>query len=157
MSTVPLLVLAVGNPSRGDDALGPRLVERLRETGIGADDGVELMTDFQLQIEHALDVDGRRAVLFVDAARPGTVDEVGIAPIEADLRPPAASHALRPQAVLHVARRLRGDVPPAWLLAIEGESFGLGDDLSPPAAARLERATDLARGWLRERRRPCTS
>jgi Ni,Fe-hydrogenase maturation factor len=29
----PLLVLAVGNPSRGDDALGPALAERLEAAG----------------------------------------------------------------------------------------------------------------------------
>ena len=28
--SAPLLILAVGNPSRGDDALGPMLLERLQ-------------------------------------------------------------------------------------------------------------------------------
>ena len=31
--SAPLLVLAVGNPSRGDDALGPLLLERLHGRG----------------------------------------------------------------------------------------------------------------------------
>ena len=31
--SAPLLVLAVGNPSRGDDALGPLLLERLQADG----------------------------------------------------------------------------------------------------------------------------
>ena len=65
-----LLILAVGNPSRGDDALGPLFLERLgewRERG-GDWEGVELLTDFQLQIEHAVDLENRALVLFVDAS-----------------------------------------------------------------------------------------
>jgi hydrogenase maturation protease len=157
-AVAPLLVLAVGNPSRGDDALGPMLVERLRATDIERDGEVELMTDFQLQVEHALDLDGRRAVLFVDAALPGAggaegLPEAGggarIETAEADDRVPPASHALRPQAVLHVARRVCAAVPPAWLLAIEGVSFELGDGLSDVAERRLDEATRLALAWLR--------
>jgi hydrogenase maturation protease len=162
-AVAPLLVLAVGNPSRGDDALGPMLVERLRATDIERDGEVELMTDFQLQVEHALDLDGRRAVLFVDAALPGTAGGARIEPAEADDRVPPASHALRPQAVLSVARQVCAAVPPAWLLAIEGVSFELGDGLSGVAERRLDRATRLAIAWLRAQRRrieeagPCTN
>jgi hydrogenase maturation protease len=148
----PLLVLAVGNPSRGDDALGPMLLDRLRDAGWGAADDVELLTDFQLQVEHALDLRGRRAVLFVDAARPGVAGRVALARIQSDAGLPPASHALRPQAVLHVATRIDGAEPPAWLLAIEGHSFALGEGLSLQAQAHLERAVPLAQDWLREQR-----
>ena len=60
----PLLVLAVGNPSRGDDALGPMLAERLESAALP---GVEVITEFQLQVENALDLEGRERVIFVDA------------------------------------------------------------------------------------------
>ena len=152
MTRAPLLVLAVGNPSRGDDALGPALLERLRAVGVGAARDVELLTDFQLQVEHALDLDGRRAVLFVDAARPGTTRGVCIEPIYADARLPPASHALRAQAVLHVAVQLAGHAPPAWQLAMEGEHFALGEGLSPMAERHLACAVDMAMGWLQARR-----
>ena len=152
MTRAPLLVLAVGNPSRGDDALGPALLERLRAVGVGAARDVELLTDFQLQVEHALDLDGRRAVLFVDAARPGTTRAVCIEPIYADARLPPASHALRAQAVLHVAMQLAGHAPPAWQLAMEGEHFALGEGLSPMAERHLAGAVDLALDWLQTRR-----
>ena len=64
--TAPLLVIAVGNRSRGDDALGPALLDGLRDD---AAIGVDLLEEFQLQVEHALDLVGRRGVLFVDASR----------------------------------------------------------------------------------------
>ena len=65
-----VVVFAIGNRSRGDDAIGPLLLERLApwleaESQAG---GFELIDDYQLQIEHALDLVGRSRVLFVDAS-----------------------------------------------------------------------------------------
>jgi Ni,Fe-hydrogenase maturation factor len=177
----PLLVLAVGNPSRGDDALGPRLLDALHAAGADLDGQVELLGDFQLQIEHVLDLRGRRAVLFVDAARPARPDAYdsygghdgrdalvggdrgdgaacpGPEPCPSGLtlqrlRPaatlPVLSHALEPAAVLHVAARLGEPMPPAWLLAIEGERFDLGADLSAVARTRLQQAVAQAGQWI---------
>lgn len=149
MSAAPLLILAVGNPSRGDDALGPMLLDRLREA---ADSDVEYIEDFQLQVEHALDLAGRQAVLFVDAALPGAAVGASLTPLRADAQVPPASHALRPQAVLCVAQQLPDPVPPAWQLAIEGERFALGEGLSPCAQQNLEAAVELARNWVAARR-----
>ncbi|MCU0969557.1 MAG: hydrogenase maturation protease [Rubrivivax sp.] len=154
MPVAPLLILAVGNPSRGDDALGPVLVERLLAEGVGRDGGIELLTDFQLQVEHALDLAGRRAVLFVDAAWPCPAAAGGTPQrIVADEAAPLSSHALRPQAVLRVFERVHGaPAPPAWLLAIEGASFELGAPLSDAATAGLDTALAAVRRWIGERR-----
>ena len=56
--TARLVIFAVGNPSRGDDALGPELLARLADWLAKQNPAVdvELVEDFQLQIEHALDV-----------------------------------------------------------------------------------------------------
>ncbi len=59
-----VVVFAVGNPSRGDDALGPLLMAWLEQQ---ARPGVQLVGDFQLQIEHALDLEGHPLALFIDA------------------------------------------------------------------------------------------
>ena len=55
MSAGRALVFAWGNPSRGDDALGPALVERLEAARPAHPEWGELalLTDFQLQPEHA--------------------------------------------------------------------------------------------------------
>ena len=148
-----LLILAVGNPSRGDDALGPLLLERLaaeRERS-GQWSDVELLTDFQLQIEHAVDLEKRDLVLFVDASVSGPP------PYEFTRLRPArdasyTSHALTPAAVLHVYEQINPTTPPpAFLLAIRGQSFELGEPLSPAAAANLVAALDFV-GRLLERR-----
>lgn len=148
-----LLILAVGNPSRGDDALGPLFLERFgewRERG-GDWEGVELLTDFQLQIEHAVDLENRALVLFVDAS-------VSCPPPYqfARLRPARdtsyTSHALSPAAVLHVYEQInRVPPPPAFSLAIRGERFELGESPSPAAEANLAAALEFA-AWLLARR-----
>ncbi|MEW5769178.1 MAG: hydrogenase maturation protease [Pseudomonadota bacterium] len=139
------LVIGIGNPSRGDDALGPLCIERLAALNLP---GVELLTDFQLQVEYALDLAGRREVVFVDAA------ESGPEPYDFRVATPCeglahTSHALAPEAVLAACARI-GVTPPeaAYVLAIRGQAFELGEGLSEAAARNLEAALDLLRAKL---------
>ncbi|MBQ0929462.1 hydrogenase maturation protease [Ideonella sp. 4Y16] len=141
----PPLLIGIGNPARGDDGLGPALVEALQ-----TEPGLEAIAVFQLQVEDALLLADRPAVLFVDAARPGHAgDGVQLRPISAQPDRAPISHALQPEALLAVARDVLGQAPPpAALLAIEGEHFGLGEGLSGVAAARMPVAQALVRDWL---------
>jgi hydrogenase maturation protease len=145
----PLLVLAWGNPSRGDDALGPMLAERLLAHRQDTDTTgrVEVLTDFQLQVEHALDLVGRERVLFVDAA-------LGLqTPFEVRSVVPApgvsfTTHALAPEALLQVYRDLeRAEPPPCTLLAIRGQHFELGEAPGEQALADLALALTWATEW----------
>lgn len=134
--TAPLLIFAYGNPSRGDDALGPLLLDRLEALNLPE---VELLTDFQLQVEHAIDLQGRERVLFIDASFSCSP------PFALSRLAPAkdssfTSHAMSPAAVLQACQELFGEVPPAWLLAVRGECFELGEPLSLAAAGNLEAA-----------------
>jgi hydrogenase maturation protease len=137
----PLLVLGTGNPSRGDDALGPLFVSRAEEAlaALVRAGRLEFLTDYQLQIEHALDLVGRECVVFVDAS-------VRAAPpfvytrVRAERDRSFTSHALSPAVVLEAFRGVLGDPPPAWVLAIRGERFELGEDLSLSAAGNLDAA-----------------
>jgi hydrogenase maturation protease len=131
-AVAPTLVFAVGNLSRGDDAVGPLLAERLDALAL---EGVEVLVDFQLQVEHALDLEQRAQVIFIDAC----VDTD--APyVERELRPdgglPHTSHALDPRHVLETYRKVTGrEAPPATLLGVRGLRFELGEGLSPVAEA----------------------
>ena len=138
----PLVVIAVGNRSRGDDALGPLLLDRLAaHLGQARGAGVELIEDFQLQVEHALDLDGRELALFIDA---GTGTPAPYAFAEVAASPPSAghsTHALAPQQVLGCYRQvMAGTPPPAFVLCVRGERFELGEDPSAEALGHLEAA-----------------
>lgn len=147
----PLLVFAYGNPSRGDDALGPCLIERLeaRQRG-GAFRQVDLLTDFQLQVEHALDLQGRELVVFADAASNGP-EPFSFEPLLPEPETGYTTHAMTPGAVLRVFQQvMQQDPPPARLLAIRGYRFDLGQPLSDAASRNLEEATSYLSRLLGE-------
>lgn len=138
----PILVLGYGNPSRGDDALGPLLLEHIeRHVDLAR---IELLTDFQLQIEFALDLQNRELVLFVDASV-----ACSYAFDFAELKPAKdnsyTSHAMSPAAVMAVYQAVTGhNPPPSFLLSIRGLSFELGAGLSDEAADNLRQASRYA-------------
>jgi hydrogenase maturation protease len=137
ISPAPVLVLAVGNPSRGDDAIGPALAVRIEEARLP---DVEVIVEFQLQVENALDLAGRERVIFIDAGT-GTPEPFELRRVEAAAEFLHTSHALSPEAVLATYRRVTGEEPPeAWLLCVRGESFELGAGLSPAAGRHFAEA-----------------
>ena len=145
-----MLIFAWGNPSRGDDALGPALVERLEAARPAHPEWGEVvfLTDFQLQPEHALDLDGHARVLFVDAS------VSCVPPFVCDrLRPQPGfghtTHAMQPEALLAVFRQVTGrEPPPAWLLTIRGDAFELGAPLGAAAQAHLAAAVAFAESFI---------
>jgi hydrogenase maturation protease len=149
----PVLVFAWGNPSRGDDALGPALLEML-ETGQqkrGEFAAVELLSDYQLQVEHALDLQGRERVLFIDASVSAQAP-CELHPLQPQHDTSYTTHAMSPAAVLAVFEQINdGPSPPAWLLSIRGYEFELGQSLTPQARTNLQAALVRAREFLHER------
>jgi hydrogenase maturation protease len=148
---LPVVVFACGNPSRGDDALGPLLLDHLEkwldEEGLA--DRFELISDFQWQVEHALDLLGRRLVLFIDAGQQTPAPFV-FRQIEARDGTIAGTHALSPEAVLSVLARISTQpAPPAFVLCVAGASFELGEGLSPPAARNADCAFELLKDLCR--------
>ncbi len=131
------LVIGIGNPSRGDDALGPLAIEALEALNLPE---VECFTDFQLQVEHALDLEGRQRVIFIDAAASGA-EPFEFRPLQASHDLAHTSHALAPEMVLGACARV-GVTPPAQchVLGIRGYEFELGAPLNEAAAANLAAA-----------------
>jgi hydrogenase maturation protease len=145
-----VLVLTWGNPSRGDDALGPELARRLeaRFPRAGRDE-IEFITDFQLQPEHAADLHGRDLVLFADASvRAKAPYSFGRTHPRADAS--FTSHAMSPAAVLAAfSAAFASEPPPAWLLEIRGDAFELGEPIGLRAAANLNEAVVFSGALLK--------
>jgi hydrogenase maturation protease len=142
----PLLVFAIGNESRGDDALAPLLVRQLQADGVT--DQIEVIEDFQLQVEHVTDLCGRSAVLFIDADMscdaPFQFSEITAAQDNS-----YTSHAMTPFALLHTYRQVYGiDAPASHLLRVRGYGFELGESLSKEATENLKQAMEKVRDWL---------
>jgi hydrogenase maturation protease len=132
------LVLAIGNPLRGDDGAGPAAVRGLEL------DGADVVVAHQLVPEHAALVARAPLVVFVDAragGAPGAIVEEPVAPGGAS----PLSHHLAPGQLLALATALHGAAPPAIALSIAAAELGVREGLSdevrralPRLRARLE-------------------
>ncbi len=124
-------LLSVMSSLKLHNAMWPGLV------GKGTDEGQEP----PISLEHMLDLTGRRRVVFVDASE-SAEPPFEFTPIEARRDASHSSHVLSPAALLDAHRTVVGEPPEAWLLALRGERFELGEPLSPRARASLAAAVD---------------
>lgn len=138
----PVLIFTWGNPSRGDDAIGPRAYDLLLQDDCS---GVDILTDFQLQIEHAVDLENRERILFVDASVSAAE------PFEFYRLKPAqddsfTTHAMSPASLLATYKKAYGKAPPpAFMLSIRGYVFSLGLPISAEANVNLVEAVAFTR------------
>lgn len=141
MDNKRVLIFGYGNPSRGDDALGPAFMEELQQRLPDQGANIDWLTDYQLQIEHALDLLDRELVLFVDAAVTGP-EPFALVQLTPDGELSYTTHAMSPSAVLAVYTQTQtAPLPPCYLLGIRGYEFDeLGASLSPKARDNLDAA-----------------
>ena len=139
-------MVGCGNLLRGDDAAGPILVRLLADRDLP--EGVRLVDGGTAGMDVAFAMRGARRVIVVDASRigveAGTVHRVPGEELT-DLSPPDGNlHNFRWDQALGFARWLLKDEYPddvtVWL--VEGQSFDLGDALSPAVQASVERVAD---------------
>lgn len=148
--TAPVLIFAIGNESRGDDALGPLLLRKLDNWLMesGHFEQFELIEEFQLQIENAMDIKDRKRVLFIDAGM-DTPAPFSFYRLHASDEPVLYSHALAPKTLLKVYTQFYHEPPPdAFVLCIKGETFELGEPLSNNACENLALALAFVKQHL---------
>jgi len=148
------LILACGNPLRGDDGVGWTIAESLRQDPVFADVKIVVTHQFGPELTELL----RHAdvVAFVDAsasAAPGEVSSLGVE--AASEVPHAFSHHLPPAGLMALTDYLYGRVPElAFAVSVGGESFDLspgfqesamGASLTPPVRAAIPEAIALLR------------
>ncbi|MDJ0822728.1 MAG: hydrogenase maturation protease [Paracoccaceae bacterium] len=146
------LLIGYGNPGRGDDGLGPSFAAWAAEQDLA---GLEVISDFQLKVEHAMTVADAARVIFVDSSVDGAVG-CDLAPLEPSQDFAIDSHRLHPAALLSLAKLMFNATPPAYLLAIHGTDFDmLHDGLSPQAEDNFALAKDRFLGWFHTESLPC--
>ena len=144
----PILIFGYGNLSRGDDALGPLLLDYI-ESHCDLTE-IELLTDFQLQIEHALDLEHRSLVLFVDASV-ACINAFNFSQLSAAKDKSYTTHAMSPAAVLAVYVSIKKQTPPpSFLLCIKAETMELGEGLSNAAENNLQQASLFIKPLLQQ-------
>ncbi len=140
-----IAVIGYGNPGRGDDAAGPLLAERAEEWNIP---GVRVISDYQLNVEHAADASESELVLFIDAALDAP-EPWELRPVKPMNRNDFTTHAMLPETVMETCRSVYGTPPDSFVLAVRGENFELGEELSAAFESRLDSAAKLLEKILR--------
>jgi len=140
------LIIAYGNPLRGDDGFAWRVAEELTHMNLPSD--VEIITQNQLTPELALRVSQAATVLFIDAARGGVAGELTSEPLEPQPISSVFTHEYSPAVILALAQKLYGVCAKAFILSLCGECFDHGETLSAKVEEKLPRAVALARQLL---------
>ena len=141
-----ILLLALGNGSRGDDgvgvALGRALAARLPPGAAHVEEAIQLLP------EHAEAAARAEAVVFLDATVTGAPGEVHTHHVNARSAREALLHALTPEEVLGLARLAYGRSPPGLLVTVAGKDFSFVERLSDEVQASVPAAVEKALAWL---------
>jgi len=110
----PVLLFAYGNVSRGDDALAPLLLEKIQALGIiqVAGHPLKFLTDFQMQIEHVMDMQGCERILLIDAD--SSINQpYKFYPVKEQQDTLYTTHGMTPSTLLHTYRQVLNEPPPS--------------------------------------------
>ncbi len=150
------LILAYGNPLRGDDGVGWTVGERL--AAILPEDVAEVIVQHQLTPELAEPISRATQMIFIDAAEgdePGGIRWTEIT--TGLLAPQPFTHQVDPASLLAAAQEIYGHAPSAHLLTITGANFGYGEGLSPAVAQATNEAVAEISQYIERSRLAITS
>ena len=134
-----VLIVGIGNPLRSDDGVGPYVADCIEAKGL---DGVTVWVTQQLNMEDLERMLGFARVILVDASLNG----VGV-----DLHPVqkpsgqlmASSHHMSAEVFVSLAESIYHQDLPMHLCSIKGNSFDVGNKISPEVLDRAQQAVDL--------------
>lgn len=142
------LVLAFGNPVRGDDGIGPAAAEYLENSGL---EGITVDCNYQLSLEDALEVAEHEFTVFIDAALEGE-EPFTFSEVEERNDPAIFSHALEPSRVLGLANGLFNRERTGYLLGIRGYDFTMfSEGLTEKAQNNLKEAMEFITEFLNKK------
>ena len=132
-----ILIIGYGSTLRGDDGVGPVVVERIEARAL---ERVQVIACHQLTPELADPISRASRVVFVDASM-----DLADAPIRISRVEPAGQHQVMvhtasPAGLLDLARSVFGRVPEAWVVEVRVAEMGIGERLSAVAEQGVERA-----------------
>lgn len=126
----PALLLACGNPLRGDDGFGGWVASKAQEQL--ANRQLEVVVSRQFTPEMAEPISTSDTVIFLDCSATSEPGQISRHPVEATTRPARLmTHHMSPESLLWMSQELYGRVPRvAYLITVGGESFKMEERLS---------------------------
>jgi len=143
-----ILLYGYGNPGRQDDGLGNEFIERIgkwiEEAGI---EGIELDSNYQLNIEDADAISDKDIVVFIDASVEDIDDILFTEVSPSQSKVEFTMHAVSPAFVLDLCQKLYNKNPKTYLLHLRGYEWDFKEGLSTKAIDNLEKGLN----FLKER------
>lgn len=140
----PLLIIGIGNDSRGDDGLGWAFLDAIARAGPPPG---PLEYRFQLLVEDAELLTRFPRVLFADACEIPLSGGFALEPCHPDPAAEIYTHQQTPGAILCLCRELYGHRPEAWHLLIQGYEWAFDSGLSGQARVNLANAVGFFGVW----------
>ncbi len=134
-----ILIIGYGNPLRGDDGIGWRVVEEIvSRQWSTANAQLKATAVQQLLPELSETISAADVVIFVDAAVAGEPGRIVVRTVTPALSDPGAfTHHFDAAGLLGYARTFYGRFPRAYLVTITAASLGYEETLSPIVKAAL--------------------
>lgn len=142
-----ILIYGYGNPGRQDDGLGSAFAEYIMHRMLP---GVYCDTNYQLNIEDALEISRYDAVIFVDASINA------VPPFEFYKLLPSreisfTTHAMPAQSVLALCEELYKKIPESYMLEIRGYGWEALEGLTGQAEQNFKMAAEFIIPLLKEK------
>lgn len=138
-----LLLIGIGNSSRGDDALGWKIADEAARVPF-----LQVEYRYQLQIEDADLIKDFDVVIFADSSHEDFPDGFTFLSVRPECNIAFSSHRLSPSAVLALCQEIYGWQPEAYMLAVTGKKWELGMSISQSATAALRNANRFLKTCL---------
>ncbi len=143
------LIIGIGNPLRGDDALGAEAIRALEARALPP--GVKTVHVQQLSMDLAEPLGAASLAVFIDARLGEPAGELRAAELKPNscLNASGVSHFFTPETLLAAVQALYGQHPKAYLFSVNAHTFDFGAPLSPLVHAALPRLLDRVLNVLR--------
>ncbi len=138
------MIYGYGNPGLQDDGAGNELVSRLEKWVNGNHlNGIAFDSNYQLNIEDAYAMTGKKIVVFVDATVDEKVEDMSITRVEPSPKVEFTMHSVSPSFVLDLCSKIYGEHPATYLVHIRGYGWEFLEQMTPAAAENLDKALDF--------------
>ena len=143
-----ILLYGYGNPGRQDDGLGNAFIDRIeawvKENAI---EGIELDSNYQLNIEDADAIADKDLAIFIDASVE-EIDDFCISKVTESSKITYTTHAASPGYIVDLCKKIYQKNPITYLIHIKGYEWEFHEGLSEKAVENLVKALDYIKPFL---------
>ena len=146
-----VLVYGYGNPGRQDDALGVLISEHICKWAEEIKyQHVDTDSNYQLNVEDATALQGRKLVIFADASKED-LESFVLTKLEPSSSISFSNHAVSPEYIIHLTRELFEEKPEAYLLHIKGYQWEFSEGITENAKNNMNKALNFLKSFILEK------